>query len=90
MSSSVADPDPPDPHVFPGSGSIIQRYGSGSLSKHSKKTLHFHRFVNFFDILSLKNEVNAPSKSNMQKNFEKKLFFVGVLRVNDENIRIRI
>jgi hypothetical protein len=36
--SSVADPDPnpdpdpPDPHVFgpPGSGSIIQRYGSGS------------------------------------------------------------
>jgi hypothetical protein len=29
---SVANPDPPDPHVFgpPGSGSIIQRYGSGS------------------------------------------------------------
>ncbi len=30
---SVADPDPnPDPHVFgpPGSGSISQRYGSGS------------------------------------------------------------
>ncbi len=26
------DPDSPDPHVFgpPGSGSIIQRYGSGS------------------------------------------------------------
>jgi hypothetical protein len=26
------DPDPPDPHVFgpPGSGSTIQRYGSGS------------------------------------------------------------
>ncbi len=30
--SSVADPDPPDPHVFgpPGSGSTSQRYGSGS------------------------------------------------------------
>jgi hypothetical protein len=30
--SSVADPDPPDPHVLglPGSGSIDQRYGSGS------------------------------------------------------------
>ncbi len=27
-----SDPDPPDPHVFgpPGSGSISQRYGSGS------------------------------------------------------------
>ena len=32
MITSVADPDPPDPHVFgpPGSGSINQRYGSGS------------------------------------------------------------
>jgi hypothetical protein len=30
--TSVADPDPPDPHVFgpPGSGSTSQRYGSGS------------------------------------------------------------
>jgi hypothetical protein len=29
---SFADPDPPDPHDFepPGSGSIGQRYGSGS------------------------------------------------------------
>jgi hypothetical protein len=39
---SVADPDPPDPHVFgpPGSGSvsISQRYGSGfkSFYHHSK------------------------------------------------------
>ncbi len=32
VSNSVADPDPPDPHVFgpPGSGSTSQRYGSGS------------------------------------------------------------
>ncbi len=30
--TSVADPDPSDPYVFgpPGSGSISQRYGSGS------------------------------------------------------------
>jgi hypothetical protein len=32
--SSVPDPDPPDPHVFgphgSGSGSISQRFGSGS------------------------------------------------------------
>jgi hypothetical protein len=32
LSISVADPDPPDPHVSgpPGYGSISQRYGSGS------------------------------------------------------------
>jgi hypothetical protein len=36
--SSVADPDPPDPHVFgpPGSGSTSQRYGSGSFYNHAK------------------------------------------------------
>jgi hypothetical protein len=38
--SSVADPDPPDPHDFgpPGSGSISQRYrsGSGSFYHHAK------------------------------------------------------
>jgi hypothetical protein len=35
---SVADPDPPDPHVFgpPGSGSNSQRYGSGSFYHHAK------------------------------------------------------
>jgi hypothetical protein len=31
------------------------------------------------DFLSLKNDVNVPSKSNKQKNF------VGLLKVNDEN-----
>jgi hypothetical protein len=32
VGGSVGDPDPQDPHVFgpPGSGSISQRYGSGS------------------------------------------------------------
>jgi hypothetical protein len=38
----------------------------------------------FHDFLSLKNDVNEPSKSNEQKN----RFFVGVLKVNDENSRI--
>jgi hypothetical protein len=45
QSSSVADPDPPDPHVFgppgSGSGSISQRYGpvsgSGSFYHQAKK-----------------------------------------------------
>jgi hypothetical protein len=46
-------------------------------------------FVTFLDFLSLKNDVNVPSKSNMQKIFFK-LVFVGVLKVNDENSRIRI
>ncbi len=40
LPGSVADPnpDPPDPHVFgpPGSGSISQRYGSGSFYHHAK------------------------------------------------------
>ncbi len=72
--TSVADPDPPDPHVFgpPGSGSTRQRYGSGSGSgsgscKNSNKYLDFYYFVNLFDFLSLKNVVNVPSKSNKQK-----------------------
>jgi hypothetical protein len=39
-----------------------------------------------FDFLSLKNDVNAPSKSNKQNNFLNKI----VLKVNDENSRIRI
>ena len=40
MLTSVADPDPPDPHVFgtpgSGSGSISQRNGSGSFYHHAK------------------------------------------------------
>jgi hypothetical protein len=38
-----------------------------------------------YDFLSLKNDVNVPSKSNKQKN-RKKWFFVGV---TDEKSRIR-
>jgi hypothetical protein len=56
--NSVADPDPPDSHVFgpPGSGSISQKYGfgsgsgSGSFYHHPKivrKTLIPTIFVTF-------------------------------------------
>jgi hypothetical protein len=39
--------------------------------------------------LSLKNDVKVPSKSNKEKKFRKKLFFVDVLKVTDEkNSRI--
>ncbi len=36
VGTSVADQDPPDPHVFGPSGSIIQRYGSGSFYHYAK------------------------------------------------------
>ncbi len=76
---SAPDPDPPDPHVFGppgyGSGSFSQRCGSGSVSGsfyHQAKivricTLDSYCFVTFLDFLSLKNDVNEPSKSNKQK-----------------------
>jgi hypothetical protein len=64
--NSVPDPnpDPPDPHVFgpPGSGSFyhhakIVRIGN----------IDSYYFVTLFDFLSLKNDVNVPSKSNSRK-----------------------
>jgi hypothetical protein len=61
-----------------------------SSSKNCKKNLDSYCFVTFFYFLSLKNDVNVPSKSNKQKNFEQNSFFVDVLTVNDENRRIRI
>jgi hypothetical protein len=58
----------------PGSGSASQRYGFGSGSfyhqaKIARKTL-IHLFCDF-DFLSLKKDVNVPSKSNKQNNFKK-------------------
>jgi hypothetical protein len=52
----------------PGSGSTSQRYGSGSGSffhqaKIVRKTLTC--FVTLLDVLSLKNDVNVPSKSTV-------------------------
>jgi hypothetical protein len=58
--------------------------------KNSKKNLDFLYFVTLFDFLSLKNDVNVPSKSNKQKNCVKNLFIAGMLKANDENSRIRI
>jgi hypothetical protein len=78
----VPDPNPePDPHVFgpPGSGSTSQRYGSGSFYHQAKivrKTLIPNVLWLLLDFLSLKKDVNVPSKSNMQKNLLKKLVFL--------------
>ncbi len=81
--TSVADPDPPDPHVFgpPGSGSTSKRYGSGSGSfcHHAKivtKTLIPTILWLFLTFLSLKNDVNVPSKSNKQKKLCQKISFL--------------
>ncbi len=76
-----------------GSGSISQRYGSGSFYHQAKivrKTLISTVFWLLFDFLSLKNDVNVPSKSHKQKNLFKNLVFFCILNVNDENSRIRI
>jgi hypothetical protein len=75
-----------------GAGSVSRRYGSGFgpfCRKNSKKKFVSYSFLTFYDFLSMKNDVNVPSKSNKQKNLDKK-FFVGVLKTNDENSRIRI
>jgi hypothetical protein len=46
-----------------------------SSCKNSKKNLDSYYFVTLFDFLSLKNDVNVPSKSNKQKNCVKKFVF---------------
>ncbi len=87
----------PDPNVFgpPGSGSISQMYWPGSRSGFYnqaniiRKTLIPTVLWLLLDFLSLKNDVNVPSKSNKQKNFFNS-FFAGVLKVNNEKSRIRI
>jgi hypothetical protein len=51
------DPDPvPDPDP-------------SSSCKNSKKNLDSYNFVTLYDFLSLKNDVNVPSKSNKQNFF---------------------
>jgi hypothetical protein len=60
--SSVADPDPFD-FGPPESGSISQRYGSGSFNHQAKivrKTLIPTVLWLLFDFLSLKYDVNVP------------------------------
>jgi hypothetical protein len=38
------------------------------IMQNSKKNIDFNYFVTIFDILSLENGVNVPSKGNKQKN----------------------
>jgi hypothetical protein len=55
----------PDPASGSGSGLWIRILLSSC--KNNKKNLESYYFVTLFDILSLKNNVNVPSKSNKQK-----------------------
>jgi hypothetical protein len=66
--------------------------GSGSFYHQAKivrKTLIPTVLGLLLDFLSLKNDVDVPSRRNKQNNFFFKLVFVGVLKVNDENSRVR-
>jgi hypothetical protein len=69
--------------------SVSQRYGSVS-SHHQAKTVRksltstvFNVLYLLYDFLSVKNDVNVPSKSKKQKTF-------GILKVNDKKSKIRI
>ncbi len=84
--TSVPDPDPSDPFVFgsprSGSGSISQRYVSGSFYHQAKivrKTLIPTVLRLLFDFLSLKNDANYLQKiGNKQK--EKNCFVLASWR----------
>ena len=70
--TGVAYLDASDPYVFgpSGSGSACQRYGSFShQAKIVRKTLIPTVLRTSFDFLSLKNDVNVPSKSTKQNFF---------------------
>jgi hypothetical protein len=78
MFLDLLDPDPLVRGTDP-DPSIIKQNSNG-----------FLLFCDFFMTLYLRNDVNLSSKNagNKQKNY--KFFLVGVLKVNDENSRIRI
>jgi hypothetical protein len=44
----------------------------------------------YFWLITFKNDVKVLLKSNMQKKFKFFKFFVGSVKVNDENRKIRI
>jgi len=69
-----ADPDT-DPDPKPWSEVWIRIRILLPLCKNSKKNLDSYYFVTIFDFLSLKNDVNGPSKSNKQKKLCNKLVF---------------
>ncbi len=70
------------------SGSVIHQYGSRlwirilpSISKKNEENLDFYCFVTFSDFLSLKNDINVPSKKSKKR---------PEMKFSDEKGRIRI
>ncbi len=77
----------------PGSGSVSQRYRSGSFHHQTKivrKTFISTVLWLLYDVLSLKNDINVLLKSTITVICNKKIFLVRVLKVTDEKCRIRI
>jgi hypothetical protein len=77
----------PDPDPIP----VVRGKDLDQISKNNKKYLDFYCFFFLlYDFLSLKNDVNAPSKTNKEKNLDKKVIFVGSLKDTYEKSRNRI
>ncbi len=70
--------------------SLVRIWIRPSWSKKLRTTLISTVLWLLYDFLSLKNHVNVPSKGMSIKLGEKKLFFVGILKVTDKTSRIRI
>ncbi len=83
LRTSIAYPDPYTiPMFFGHPGSFHHQ------AKRVRKTLISTVLWLLYDFLSLKNDVNVPSKRNKQKHFFN-IYFVGILKVMDEKSRIR-
>jgi hypothetical protein len=60
-------PDPLVRGMHPDLDPALDPDPSSTSCKNNKKNLDAYYFVTLFDFLSLKNDVNVPSKSNKQK-----------------------
>jgi hypothetical protein len=58
----------------PGSGSVIICVDHSIFKQKNKKNLYFYDFLLLFEIITLKSDVNVPSKSNKQKTLKKTYF----------------
>jgi hypothetical protein len=78
--------DLPDPNPDPLVRDMDPDPDPSIIKQKNKKNIDSYCYVTLYDFLTLEIDVNVPSKSNKKKNN----FFVGVLKVTDENSRIRI
>jgi hypothetical protein len=85
--------------LAPGSNPTSRKIGSpgpnlslfvriGSRSSYHQVKIEIKTLIS--TVFLLLYDVNVPSKSNEQKNSEEKIFFFDILKVTDENRRIRI